>query len=456
MNSAHNIDANMTRKIPKEVKALFAALRLCGGQTEQLGDLSNPEWKSLLSFCEMANLTFPLLQVDKKGCPDWVVEHLEKNVADNAKRFERVKATYVEVARALESSDVQYVVMKGFAKCPEYVSDPRLLMQSDIDLYCPGDAIHQACSALSAIGYHPDQTGDFSGADHLPTMFRDKDWTWRGNAFDPEMPLPVELHFCLWNVQTTRFSVPDLNGFWGRRVTRSLEDFTFPAFCDVDGLGYHALHTLRELLNGGRIAHYVYELAVFLHRHADDTSFWASWRELHNDTLRSMQAIAFRLAKSWFRCNTSPEVEAEFDNLSPAIQYWFQSFVYSPLEALFHPNKDRVWLHLSLLNSAQEKQSVLRKVLWPARIPPVRTPLVNFDKYGRARKGWPTQPHVKYLFYFVSRSVHHTGVLPSALWHGLRWWVSQRQLGRQFWMFLAASFFLTWAFRFISCYSISS
>ena len=93
MNSAYSIDANMTRKIPKEVKALFAALRLCGGQTEQLGDLNDPEWKSLLSFCEMANLTFPLLQIEKKGFPDWVVEHLETNAADNARRFERVKAT---------------------------------------------------------------------------------------------------------------------------------------------------------------------------------------------------------------------------------------------------------------------------------------------------------------------------------------------------------------------------
>jgi hypothetical protein len=442
MNSANCINGNMTPNIPKEIKALVAALQLRGSQSEQLQGLSDSEWKSLLSFCEWASLTFLLLQVQNNGFPRWVMERLERNAADNTRRFERAKATYLEVAKALESSDIQYVVMKGFTKYPDYVSDPRLRMQSDIDLYCPGDAIHQAYSALSAIGYYPGQTVDYSHADHLPTMFREGDWTWRGNVFDPDMPLSVELHFCLWNEKTTHFSVPGLDGFWERRVMRSLEDFTFPAFCEVDALGYYALHTLRNLVRGVPITRDVYELALFLHRHAEDTSFWATWREHHEGTLRSMQSIAFCIAKAWFGCDTSPEAQGEIDHLSPAIQQWFHSFVYSPLEAMFHPNKDHVWLHLSLLNSSKEKQTILRTVLWPARFPPLRTPAADFDKFGQARKGWPAQAHVKYLFYFVSRSVHHMRVLPSTLWHGLRWWASQRQPGKQFWIFLAASFFL--------------
>jgi Uncharacterised nucleotidyltransferase len=456
MNLSDGTGGIMTRNIPKEVKALFSALQLGDGHLEQLQDLDDSEWKSLLSFCERSYLTFPLLQLQTDDFPGWVVEHLKNNAADNAKRFERVKATYKEVAEALEGSGVQFVVMKGFAKCPEYVTDPRLRMQSDIDLYCPGDGIHRACSALSAIGYYPDQTNDYSPADHLPTMFRNKEWTWRGDSFDPDMPLPIELHFCLWNTTTTRFSVPDLDGFWGRRVIRSLEDVTFPAFCDIDGLGYYALHTLRDLLNGGLGPHHVYEIAVFLHGHAEDTSFWAGWRELHGDALRSMQAITFGLAKAWFGCNTSPEAQAEIEGLPPAIMTWVHSFAYSPLEAMFCPNKDRVWLHLALLNSFKEKRSILWKVLWPARIPPVGTPAADFDEYGLRKKDRPTQPHVRYLFYFMSRAVHHTRVLPSALWHGLRWWASQRQLGMQFWIFLSSSFFLTWAFPYISCYSISS
>jgi len=458
MNSTYDISGKMmTRNIPKEVLALFQVLQLSSAQTAQLRGLNDLEWKSLLSFCEMSYLTMPLLQAQNDGFPSWVVEHLERNATDNARRFDRVKATYLEVAKALENSDVQYVVMKGFAKCPEYVSDPRLRLQTDIDLYCPGDVIRQAHSALSAIGYRPNQTVDYySHADHLPTLFRDEVWTWRGNAFDPEMPLPVELHFCLWNVKTTHFSVPDLDGFWGRRVMRSLDDLTFPTFCEVDGLGYYALHTLRNLLSGERVTRDAYELAVFLHRHAQDTSFWTTWREHHNDTLRSIQAITFCLAKAWFCCNTSPEAAVEMNNLSPAIQKWFRNFVYSPLEGMFHPNKDRVWLHMSLLNSSKEKRSILRRALLPARLPPVKTPDVDFDEYGLARKDWPIHPHIKYLFYFVSRSVYHVRVLPSTLWHGFRWWASQRQLGGQFWIFLAASFFLTWAFPFISSYSISS
>jgi hypothetical protein len=237
---------------------------------------------------------------------------------------------------------------------------------------------------------------------------------------------------------------------------RSLEDFTFPGFSDVDGLGYYALHTLRNLVTGDRIANHVYELAVFLHRHVDDASFWANWRDYNDDKLRSMQAIAFCLAQEWFGCDISPEAKAEIDDLSPAIQKWFQDFAWSPLEGMFHANKDRLWLHLSLFDSSKVKRSIVRQVLFPTRIHPLRTPSANFDNFGRARQIWPTQLHVKYLLFFVSRCAYHMRATPSALWHGLRWWASQRQLGRQFWIFLTASFFLTWVFRFISSYSISS
>lgn len=446
----------MTRNIPKEVKALFAALRLSGGHTEQLHCLNDTEWKSLLSFCERSYLTFALLQVQDDGFPSWVMDRLKNNAADNAKRFERVRETYKEVAETLERSDVQFVVIKGFSKCPEYVRNPRLRMQGDIDLYCPEDALHRAYSALSVIGYDPHQTVTDNHCDHLPTLFRERGWKWRGNSFDPEMPLPIELHFRLWNDTIFRFSMPDLDGFWERRAMRSFEDLTFPAFCEIDSLGYYAIHALRDLLDGHLTLHHPYDIAVFLHRHAEDADLWTSWRELHGDTLRSMQAIVFGLAKAWFDCNTSPEVQAEIEHLPLAIKNWLQSFVYSPLEAMFHPNKDRVWLHLSLLNSFKEKQSVLRKVMWPARIPPVGTPHADCDDYGQPLIGGPDQTHLKYLFYFVSRTAHHTRVLPSALWHGLRWWASQRQLRAQFWIFLASSFFLTWAFPSTSCYLISS
>jgi hypothetical protein len=116
MNSADSIHGKLICNLPKEVKVLFAALQLRGGQSEQLQGLNDSEWKSLLSFCEMAYLTFPLLKVEHSGFPGWVAEQLERSAADNARRFERIKATYVEVARALEKSGIQYLIMKGFAK----------------------------------------------------------------------------------------------------------------------------------------------------------------------------------------------------------------------------------------------------------------------------------------------------------------------------------------------------
>ena len=94
-------------RIPREVAALIAALQLKGATTEALLELEEREWESLLRICDLAHLTLRLALVEANGFPSWVVERLKKNVADNAARFERVKATYREVADAMDLAGVE-------------------------------------------------------------------------------------------------------------------------------------------------------------------------------------------------------------------------------------------------------------------------------------------------------------------------------------------------------------
>jgi len=420
------------RRIPQHVQALLSAFQFHNAHPEALLELNESEWHELLEFCDLAHLTLPLWRNCGDFLPDWVRKRIERNASDNAIRFDNVKRVYLETARALEDVQVQHLVIKGFAQYPGYTEDPRLRMQSDIDIYCPSESIIRARDAVLNLGYRPLRGLDNLPKDHLPAMNRKTSWEWRGNAFDPEMPPSIELHYCLWNKTHARFAPKGLEDFWPRRVTRHLEDFSFPALDPIDNLGFSALHALRDLLSGDWVLHRIYELARFLHTNATNKPFWLQWRELHNDSLRSSEAISFRLAKQWFACDLSEEVETEVRALFPAVQQWLNLFSGSPLEGMFRTNKHGVWLHVALLESSHDKRTVLRNALAPMRIPAVDAPGQDKTRQGRRKRFWPSHRYAKYLFYLTSRVVYHARTLAPTLCHGVRWWFVTMNSGGDF------------------------
>ena len=343
-------------RIPPEVRALLRALQLRMPDTASLERLSDKEWTRLLDFCDIAHLTLPITQLPMNGFPNWVVERLRTNLADNALRYERVKATYREAADALDRAGVEHIVIKGFTQSPDFVADPRLRRQSDIDIFCPPESIDVANGALRAIGYKPsDAEISYAMADHDATLVRPGDWHWRNNLFDPEMPLGIELHFCLWNERVSHIRVQDTELFWERRTTREVNGLSFPCLNPVDHLAYFTLHILRNLFLGDWIVHHVRELAFFLHSRADDESFWQTWSQTHSPSLRSVEAIVFYYARAWFDCHLHPLAEHEIDILPSARRSWLRCFAGSALELMFEQNKDFLWLQLSLLSSGREK-----------------------------------------------------------------------------------------------------
>jgi hypothetical protein len=419
------------RRNPAPLPALLSALQFRAAHPEALRVLGESEWHELLEFCDLAHLTLPLRQNCGDVLPDWVRARMERNASDNAKRFDNVKRVYLELAKAIKDVQVEHLVIKGFAQYPGYVEHPRLRMQSDIDIYCPSESILHARDALLSLGYQPLRGDENLPKDHLPAMIRKTGWEWRGNAFDPEMPPSIELHFCLWNETNARFAPKGLEDFWQRRVTRHLEDFSFPALDPVDNFGFFALHVLRELFRGDWVLHRIYEMARFLHTNAANKPFWLRWRELHNDSLRSSEAISFRLARDWFACDLSEEVEAEVRNLSPAVQQWLDLFSESPLAGMSRTNKDGVWLHIALLESFRDKGAVLGNALLPMRIPTVGAQGQDTTRQGRRKRFWPSNRRAQYLFYVTSRVVYHAKTLAPTLWHGVRWWFATRNFGRK-------------------------
>lgn len=411
-------------RIPPEVGALLRALQLRMPDTTAIEKLSEKEWTSLLEFCDIAHLTLPITQLPMKGCPNWVVERLRANLADNALRFEAVKSTYREAAEALGRAGVEHIVIKGFTQSPDYVADPRRRRQSDIDIFCLPESIKAANGALRAIGYQTSDAGiSYAMADHEATLVRPGDWRWRNNLFDPEIPLGIELHFCLWNERVSHIRVPETGHFWERRTMREVNEFSFPCLSSVDHLAYFTLHILRNLFLGDWIVHHVRELAYFLHSRADDESFWQTWSQTHSPSLRSVEAIAFYYARAWFDCRLHPLAAQEIDILPSARRSWLQRFAGSALELMFEQNKDFLWLQLSLLSSQREKLRILGRTLIPLHILPIDSPYIRMQNKRLLPPG-ESPLWRQYLSYLISRAATHCRVNMATLARGLHWRLS--------------------------------
>lgn len=407
---------------PSYVPALLEAMQLRNANATLLKKLTDDEWRELLQFADLAHLALPLFDRCKDSMPEWVAARLSQNISDNKCRIKNVRSAYVEIRYALLNAGIEHIVVKGFAQHPEFIEKQELRFQSDIDLYCPKEMISKACEALIDIGYLPDRTLDGFPSDHLPTMIRNTEWTWRGNMYDPEMPPSIDLHFCLWNEAETHIAIKDVERFWEQRVMSKQGKDSFPALNLTDNLGFCALHVLRDLFRGDWIIHHVYELAWFLHHRAKDEDFWTDWISSHGERLRSFEMISFWLAENWFQCDLSPILRNEMSRLLPMSEAWLHRFSSFPLRGMFRPNKVGIWLHLRLLPSMSDKWTVLRYGLLPTRIPALRAPGQNTTKSRKIRRFWPKQPHIRYIFHIVFRIAFHLRLLGPTLYQGVRLW----------------------------------
>jgi len=325
------------------------------------------------------------------------------------------RKVYEEVAGALAAGGVEFAVLKGFSHWPGYALDPRHRPQYDLDLLCPQGQLSAARDAVASLGYKPLSGFDGLPIDHLPAMIRNRGWRWRGDYFDTEMPLGVELHFRLWDYETERIRAPGVESFWERRVERRVEEFRFPALDPIDTVAYAALHTVRHLLRGDIRLFHAYELAHFLESSSRDSAFWTRWRSTHPDSLRALQSLSFRLAREWFGCQVASEVKDEIDRLPEPVRRWFGLFATAPLAP---PNKNELWLHLSLLESTADRRAVIARRLFPRRN------LVAGN--GDQRR------------FLLGRALHHGRSLVPTATGGFRWWWSGLGLHPQFLSFLAA------------------
>jgi len=432
---------------------VLAALHLRDPRRDPLSRLKDTEWRAALTFCDRSRLTLSLRGTARDGMPAWVQERTDSDAAKNQKRLVGIEATYRELAARLEAAGVDFVALKGITHGALFGIRPELRTQYDIDLFAPAEHIYAARDALIAAGYESVEALEGFPTDHLPVLIRKTGWEWRGDYFDTEIPLSVDLHFQFWNDRVERLPVSSANEFWHRRTKRKIGGVGLGVLNPVDALGYAALHLLRHLLRGSVSPYHVYEIAQVLDRFSGDERFWDEWRNLHASSMRRLETVVFRLAAEWFGCALAPRVQEEIDQLSPATQMWFSQFATSPARAQFHANKDEIWLHCSLVSSRTDAWSIARRRLLPGNLPPwgagVHLPKEQLTWGKRVKNS------MQHAAYSAGRARHHIAAIPGIAASGSRWWWKTNGLGEPFWLFLAAAVLFNFAlFIFVLLYNL--
>jgi MFS family permease len=421
------------------LEILVSALRFQEPRTAALDSFTDAEWKQMREQWGLQRLTLFLRQARPEHVPAWVREEIDVNLADNARRFERIKQSYARVAREASAAGAEHVVLKGFSHWPGFVAHPRLRYQSDIDLFCPGDSLLKTQLALTRLEYRPQDFRHELPQDHLAPMVPTKQGQWRGNPYDPEMEVSYELHFRLWNPRHTCLDPAGLQDFWDRRVQRPLDDITFSGLCDVDNIGYAALNLLRDLLAGVPDTIKIYEIARFLDTTSGDELFWRRWRDCHHSSLRRLEVVSFQLASTWFANRLPPQVEEEIEQLPAIVQAWFAQRVDAPLLQRPALYKDNLWLHLGLLGPAKDKAAIFVRALIPVP-PPVDATYVLAAALKTGE--WPKttwSKYTNYLSYAAGRAISWARVLPPTLGRGLKLAATSSGLDKQFWTFFTAA-----------------
>jgi hypothetical protein len=402
-------------RLPAYGQALLDVLSFENCRFAKLLNLSQSSLDALVSFCDCNQLTLLLRHLARPHLPDRIRLRMDRNYQDFSLRFIRLQAAVLEIARSFENAEIDLVLLKGFGQVPEFTPDPMVRAQGDVDIWCLPAQIDHAHQALRELGYR--SVGE-SESRHLAPMIREKTWTWTGDYFAPDLPIPIDLHYRLWDEDMEGIRGPRESDFWQRRSSLPIGGQNISVLDEADTLAFAAVHLLMHLLHGDLRLNRAWEIGYFLNSRSEDELFWTRWQNMFPEHLRQLQVLIFALVQQWFACRVPDIVDCEIRTLAPDLKLWIRHFGWSPVEALFAPNKDELWLHMALLTRRADRRRVLFRRLFPA----------HAKVANMARSSGRPGAELTFLW---RRTLHHARTLVSSGAHGVKWWRLKRAT-RQF------------------------
>lgn len=362
----------------------------------RLASLSPAEWERLLPWVDGKRLTLQLFaRLEPYALAPQVREALETRREKNRRRLALLRNETAKVLAVLQSEGLRPAILKGLTLAPNFVPNLDLRQQYDLDLYLPEADARKAHALLQARGSYAVDNDDEERANHLPALIPRSAWEWRGDFFDLEIPMAVELHSRLWNSEFECLA---------------------PAYPEPHGslagqLAGLVLHLMRHVFRGNLTLSHVFELAWFLDHHSDDQEFWEDWRK-NDPVLQKLAAAAFAIAARVFQCRL-PAVSAPH-----AATVWVQRFGLSVIEQ-DRAGKCQVLLQLALIPSWKDRLRILRRRLLPMNLPgPIDGVYLTPDKLTLTRRMLRVWRRARYV---AGRAWYHLRSLPGfvralALW----------------------------------------
>ena len=317
-------------RVPGYAVALLEALRFNNADCGGLEKLDHSEWQKLLALCDASQLTLLLRQLCRPSLPDWVRTRVDNDYEKNAQRFQRLKAAVFEIANSLSDRSIPFALLKGFAHSPDFTPDPLVRAQGDIDIWCLPNDVRNAQNALLELGYKP---YGLSKGRHLDPMIRETEWQWRGDYFAVDLPIPIDLHYQLWDEEMECIPGPPETELWGRclfaeRTANRFRCSRYRMF-RFRGTAFHDAPAARRCSPSSRLGDRPFPSEPCRGRRAV-----VGWRDLYTADVRIPQVISFALANQWFGCRLPALISDEISALPDDVLLWMRHYGASPIEGL--------------------------------------------------------------------------------------------------------------------------
>jgi hypothetical protein len=373
------------------------ALRFNSPRNDKLRVLTLDQWDKLLAATDEARLTLACGARSSDLLPESVHSRVDRSLVRNRVRYQSIQDLQGNLVARLREQGIDFCLLKGTSHWPYFCDEPWHRPQYDIDfLFLPGE-IGRASKMFADLGYRPHGPDRRARTDHLPPLIPSSGRSWRGDYFDPELPLSIELHFQLWDESMEGFAFPGWEKFWERREFNRGGGVGAPTLSMCDTVSYAAMHVLRHLLRADLKAGQLYELAHFLHRTSADGEFWNEWRRRAPAESRALQSVVFAMAVACFDCSTNIVLTRELECIAPGVRKWLQQCSMTCFNS-GSAGKSEILLHLALARTSRARIGILARRLLPHSVPDA----IRAHETGNVRL-------------FLSRLWHHFFSIPMLL-----------------------------------------
>ena len=360
------------------------------------------DWDQTLAWLDLSGLAIYFLQrIQSPGAsytlPGFVAEALQRRAADNRLRTQGMLLEFESLIDAFEQSRVNYAVLKGISLLPDYCPDLEFRTQYDHDVLVDADTFDAACESLEHAGYRRKDGGDEESVVVYRQVQPEIRFSQNSEAlYSPRLGRSIEVHRTLWENAEDRISISLPEDFLDRRQIRYWEGIRFAALSDEDCLLFQILHAFKHIVrNWCRLSIFL-EIAHFLNRRANDSTFWSSYarRIEHVRWAPEATLIVFTLAEKLFGGMVPAQLHAALRTpLSPALNLWIERYGRHSALSNFHDDKCSLFLHREFVDSPSEWATIRRKRLFPIRRPH-RPPAVVFQRgFSNIGRVWMEKAH---------------------------------------------------------------